>query len=263
LGTKTIRGALHNFRRQLEQGKKVRLGLGLDRFFTLQPGEILVFMARAGVGKTAWAVNILQNLMEQGYRVMFFSLEMSDVQILLRLAQLYYGRPKHIIEEGYKREGDGYLEEMLSAYDDFIIEDTNALTTGEVKWKTKMVAPDVIVIDYLQYLRAQGSEDGSYAKATRNMLNLKALAKDVEIPLIVLSQTSRAGGSGDTPISMEMGRDTGAIEETADYLLGAWRKDDDTIQCRVLKNRHGRLGTVLWTFEADVMRFIFKDEEGY
>lgn len=64
-------------------------------------------------------------------------------------------------------------------------------------------------------------------------------------------------------MSMDMGRDTGAIEETADYLLGAWRKDDSTIACRVLKNRHGRLGTVFWTFEADVMKFVFEAEEGW
>ena len=245
----------------MTQGKKVKLGLGLDNYLVMAPGEILVMMARAGVGKTAWAVNVTHNLIEQGYQVLFFSLEMTDAQILLRLLQLYYGLPRAIIEDGIKDEGVSFMKEFTEFATDLHIESQNNLTVGDIRLKTNQVNPDVIFIDYLQYVKGFGSSP--YEKATGTVMALKALAKSEDVPIIVLSQTSRAGGSGDTPVSMNMARDTGAIEETADYLLGAWRNEQGQIPCRILKNRHGAVGTVTYDFEPHIMRFNYRGNGGF
>ena len=261
MSIKSVIGCYRGLKDQLTQGKKVKLGLGLDNYFVMAPGEILVMMARAGVGKTAWACNVTHNLIEQGYQVLFFSLEMTSAQILLRLLQLYYGLPKAIVEEGIKDEGVSFMKEFTEFATDLHIEEQNNLDVGDIRLKTNQVNPDVIVIDYLQYIRGYGNSP--YEKATNTILALKGLAKSEDIPIIVLSQTSRAGGSGDTPVSMNMARDTGAIEETADYLLGAWRDEKGEIPCKILKNRHGPFGTILYNFEPHIMRFNYRGNGGY
>ena len=262
MATKTVRGCFQNLQEQLKIGRRIKLGLGLDDYFRMSPGEILIMMARAGVGKTAWACNLINALVEQGCRVLFFSMEMTGESILLRLASLYYAVPQGTIKDWAKEEPE-QLDEFFSVYRDLTVDDTNALTPKDINIRTRTADPDVVIVDYLQYIRGWGQ--GAYEKATNAVIGLKAMAKSQGVPVIALSQTSRAGGDGTVPINMDMARDTGAIEETADYLLGMWRDRDevDKRHCSLLKNRHGRLCHFVYFYNAPLMRFNYRGNGGY
>ena len=117
----------------------------------------------------------------------------------------------------------------------------------------------IIGIDYLGLMDGPGSN--AYESMTRLAKGMKSTAKLIGLPLIVLCQTSRKGGTGYQEVSLDMARDSGAVEESADFCLGLWQNDlsDAVIEqkqliCKILKNRKGAAGSS-WVLDMDPKTF--------
>jgi len=111
--------------------------------------------------------------------------------------------------------------------------------------REKNIKVGVVGIDYLGLMEGPGSSE--YEVVSRLATGLKSTAKLLNIPVIVLAQVSRKGASGNTEISLDMGRGSGAIEEAADFVLGLWQAGDEDSEkeliCKILKNRKGPIGS--------------------
>jgi len=108
----------------------------------------------------------------------------------------------------------------------------------------------VVGVDYLGLMDGPGSNE--YEVMSRLAVGVKTTAKMLNLPMVVLSQVNRTGGSGEVEISLNMGRGSGAIEEGADFVLGMWQVGDETKQlvCKILKNRKGGIGSK-WLLELN------------
>ena len=131
----------------------------------------------------------------------------------------------------------------------------------------------VVGIDYLQLMNADGKEYEAVSKLARG---IKDIAKEINLPIIVLCQVSRKGGDGEVEISLDMGRGSGAIEEGADFVLGLWQserngdvigedepKSEYDLICRILKNRKGKKGS-RWVLNLNPATFqLMSDSTPY
>lgn len=238
---KTAMQALIGYRNRPTSG--IQLGFaGLDAAFHpgLLPGQVMVMLAKTGVGKTVLLCNLAYNLRHQ--RVLFITLEMMAEEIWVRLARIYR------FYEPYASD-----ETIAAAYANLRICDANKLTETDfaslVEEYTEDVGerPEVAFVDYLGYY-ARGRQGGSaYEKATDAVMQLKAEGKQHDLSVITPAQVNRSAQDG-KPIDGDAARDSGAIEETADLLVGVWRTDDaldvggvpnGKLHLKVLKSRHG------------------------
>ena len=250
--------------RMLESYREHIRGLKSNRFITgineidrrirgVSGGEVLVIIARAGSFKTAWLQNMLRNYIHHSsWGAVLFEIEMPISNITERYHEMVQGISGREIEGFYTQDQEGvglYREDMER---DFIkdlahlfviptkvgtpqIEKYVALIQKHHKIKVGLVG-----IDYLGLMDGEGR--GEYEIVTNIARSVKEVAKLLDLPIILLSQTSRKGGTGDTEIDLDMGRGSGAIEENADFVLGLWQDHDDLI-CKIIKNRKGSKGT--------------------
>lgn len=236
---------------RMETGYKV-----LDEVLRLFPGMVMVLMARPAVGKTAWACNVISRMRK--HQTIFFSLEMPAIQVWERIAQIDLNMQQWELEDRIRHGDAGLLVEVATRYPNLYIMDKNAMTVQDmINVINRHEGPvDMVVVDYLQYVRAPGAS--GYERTTAAIRDMKRLAKECNVLVVVLSQLSREGGNGGQPVSSNMARDSGAVEETADYLLGAWRPEldpgckwdqKDLLKVAVLKNRFGPLA--LYGFHWD------------
>lgn len=235
----------------------------------LQKSDLIILAARPSMGKTAFALNIAQNIALKGKkRVAMFSLEMSKEQLGLRLLamearvdskKLRVGNlnPEHWenVQEAIKRFADA----------DIIIDDTPGLGVMELRNKVRRMNQekkiDLILIDYLQMMSGEGLSGGGenrQQEVSQISRYLKQMAREVECPVVVLSQLSRAVESrqGDKrPILSDL-RESGAIEQDADVVMFLYRDDyykrdqepTNIAEVIIAKQRMGETGTIklLW-----------------
>lgn len=233
-------------------------------------GELFVLIARAGSFKTAFLQNMLLNHSQNNDVIVpFFSIEMPVASVTERFHQIVSGTSGREVEDFYQKLPDS--QEFLDGLEkDFKHRLRNLLVIPtrvgimdivrytqliEKKWGRPVGA---IGIDYLGLMEGKGKD--AYAKVSQVVADLKAMAKALNLPVVVISQTSRKGGHGEIEIEMDMARDSGAIEENADFALGmysipadpkdqgqqaafaAQQEDEDVpsiVICKVLKNRKG------------------------
>jgi 5S rRNA maturation endonuclease (ribonuclease M5) len=221
----------------------IKLGFtGLDAAFLpgLLPGQVMVMLAKTGVGKTVLLCNLAYNL--RRHKVLFITLEMTAEEIWVRIARIYR------FYEPFASD-----ETIAAAYANLRICDANRLSEEDferlVEEYTEDVGgkPDVAFVDYLGYY-ARGRKGGSqYEKVTDAVMQLKAEAKKHQFAIITPAQVNRVAKDG-KPLDTDDARDSGAIEETADLLVGVWRSDDaldlnalpnGKLHLKILKSRHG------------------------
>ena len=218
-------------------------------------GEVLTIIARAGSFKTATLQNMLKNYIDNSaWAAVFFSLEMPVASLTERYFGILDGCGGREVEKMF-REPDQH--NVMTASISQFEENLKRLYVVPVK----ISIPDIpkyinlieseynvkvglIGIDYLGLIDAHGTSE--YEITSRIAKNIKQTAKLLNLPVIVLSQVNRKGGDGQSEISLEMGRGSGAIEEGADFVLGLWQiggKDERELICRILKNRKGAPGS--------------------
>lgn len=258
----TATEALARYRNRPTHGLKFGWS-GLDSAFLpgLLPGQVAVFLAKTGVGKTVLLCNLAYNLRNR--RVLFITLEMTAEEIWTRIARIYrFYHPfasDDTIAAEYKwlricdsnRLSESDFERLVDEYIDDV---------GE--------KPELAFVDYLGYY-ARGRKGGSqYEKTTDAIMQLKAEAKKHEFAIITPAQVNRGAIAG-KPLDVDDARDSGAIEETADLLVGVWRSDDaldanvgipnGKLHFKILKSRHGNLGRV-FLMQMGLMSLVVVDD---
>ncbi len=236
-----------------------RISLGypsLDRWHRgLARGEVCVALARTGVGKTALAANILERAaVKHRLQALLFSLEMSGEEITERILAMSLGEPAHVVATFARHANSSIAQQAagtLAPWDCVRIIDAPC----RLKDLEAAIAahPDtrLAVIDYLGMIVPP--RQGSLYEVTSELARgLKRIARARRVGLIVLAQIGRQGETGGVPVGLRDARDSGAIEEASDYVLGLWRPDlaeaNGTppvenqivdLKVRLLKNRSG------------------------
>jgi replicative DNA helicase len=242
----------------------------LDRaIIGLNKTDLILLAARPGMGKTSFALNIAENVAKNGYKVGFFSLEMSKEQLTNRIISSTAGISGRKVRTGQfsKEEWEQFTElcEKLSALG-LYIDDTANITVPEMKARLRRLGGlDLVIIDYLQLVSCARSNPNRVQEISTITRHLKIMAKELEIPVICLSQLSRASEhrSEHRPILSDL-RDSGSIEQDADVVMflyreGYYSKDDPDVsnesECIISKNRHGETGSIIMHWHSEFTKF--------
>ncbi|RLI45755.1 replicative DNA helicase [Candidatus Bathyarchaeota archaeon] len=243
-----------------------------------QKSDLIILAARPSMGKTTLALNMAENAaVEYGYTVAMFSLEMSKEQLGMKLMSSQTGIPLNNIKYGRMSQSDwdkvNDLTPLINS--NILIDEQGAITPFEMKTKLRKLKHDnpelaMVIVDYLQLMSAgkgfKGSREQEISYISRS---LKLIAKELNLPVIALSQLSRAVESrGDKKPQLSDLRDSGAIEQDADIVSFVYRpeyygftKDADEqdltgkAQVLIAKNRNGTLGDAVLNTAFEVSRF--------
>ena len=257
----------------------------LDRAISgLNNSDLILLAARPGMGKTSMALNILLDAgKKSGKKVAFFSLEMSREQLALRLISSECFVDNKKLVTGKLTDED--WESVAAAADSLnrstiLIDDDSSVTVADILAKCRRVEDlGLIIIDYLQLMQSAGGKSGNRGENRQQIVSdisrsLKIMAKDLNVPVLCLSQLSRANESRQDkrPMLSDL-RESGAIEQDADIVLflyreGYYNKDAENpnlAECIIAKNRHGETGTVelQWTPEFTTFTDMERRREEY
>ena len=235
----------------------------------LEGGDMIVIGARPGVGKSAFVTQVTTSLARSGKRVGFYNLEMQEKQIYERFVVAESGIGLTRLRRAVRFLGDEE-ERFQRANEVLEKEERIVITTGskamsEIRSESRHMGYDVIVIDYLQLLKADKTYRGNrYAEVGAISKAIKALAMELNIPVIALSQLNRVSEARDTkePTMSEL-REAGDIEQDASVILLMWnlsKNDPSRKGIKVEKQRQGRTGKMMLRFNGDLMRFEETDE---
>jgi replicative DNA helicase len=238
-----------------------------------QPAELVVVAARPSMGKTAFCLNIAANSAAEGQGVAIFSLEMSKEALVQRMLTATARVDSHRVRQGALRDSDftqlARAAGILQTYQ-LWIDDTPSITLLEMRSKARRLKIDndvrLVVVDYLQLMRSPEYSENRVQEISDISRSLKALARELEIPVIALSQLSRASeqrGGERKPILSDL-RDSGAIEQDADLVIFIHRaeyydREDESkrglAEVMLAKNRNGPTGDVQLKFTREYTRF--------
>src|SRR6201989_925513 len=268
-----------------EQGREVT-GLAthyieFDRMTSgLQQSELIIIAARPSMGKTAWAINIAQNCAVRDNKVVaIFSLEMSKESLLRRMLASEANVNSRLIQTGFIPRSDrdkliNALERLMTSK--MFVDDTPGITLAEMRAKCRRLLQqegrlDLIVIDYLQLMTGSaGSSQKKFENRTQEVSSgsrgLKALAKELRVPVVALSQLSRGSEqrTGDKKPLLSDLRESGSIEQDADVVAFIHReeyydRENEDLKGKaeiiIAKQRNGPTGVVHMAYLADYTRF--------
>ncbi|BAP39542.1 replicative DNA helicase [Metamycoplasma canadense] len=297
-----ISDTANNILQQILRKENNEIGVGLQLGFPeldevllgLNPGDLTILAARPAMGKTAFALNIANNVAKKGKTVLFFSLEMSNPQLVQRMIAIDSTVPISKLKTKELEINDQrnliHTVEDMSTWNVFL-NDRATLTISDIITLSKRFARnskvDLVIIDYLQLIgdsskRSQENRQLEVAKISRS---LKQLGRELECPIIALSQLSRGVEKREdkTPLISDL-RESGAIEQDADRVIFLHRDDyyknkkistdnastssfelkqnDDKSRASltnviVAKNRHGATKTIQLIFAPDYNKFIY------
>lgn len=249
----------------------------------LKPEELIIIAARPSMGKTAWALNIASNCaLRSGLHVGVFSLEMSSESLLRRVLLAETRISKHkfdkkTLSKDERLRAIEVLERIMSS--PLFIEDTAFTTMPEIRAKARRLKQDkgldLLIIDYLQLIEPPKAEN-RVQEVTAISRGLKGLAKELGIPVICLSQLSRAceQRADKRPVLSDL-RDSGSIEQDADIVAFIYRDEvynagnpetQNTAEIILAKQREGPIGTIEMIYLKEYVRFhdqAYRGEDGY
>ena len=237
-----------------------------------QKSDLIIIAARPSVGKTALATTLAMNAAAVGKKIAIFSIEMSSEQIGARMLSSASGVPLQKIRQGVDN-GMDLARIAAGVYEveraDINVDDSPAATPGELRSKCRRLLSDrgvdLIIVDYLQLMSPDRvSKDGNRVNDVSDISRgLKMLARELNVPVIALSQLSRSSEyreSGEPRLSDL--RDSGAIEQDADVVLMLWKKGDvafddidETVYAKIAKHRNGPTGLAELQFHRPTAKF--------
>lgn len=252
------------------------LSTGLDKLDEmtsgLQRGDLVIVAARPSMGKTSFAMNIAEHAaIHEKKRVAVFSMEMPDEQLVMRLLS-----SNARIDQSRIRNGQLQTEDwprltaganMLSQAPIFI-DDEGGLSPNEVRARCRRLKRDgglgLIVVDYLQLMTVPGNKEGRTSEISEISRSMKSLAKELEVPVIALSQLNRnlEQRPDKRPVMSDL-RESGGIEQDADVIMFIYRdevynkntENPGTAEIIIGKQRNGPIGTVPAAFHGQYTRF--------
>ena len=239
----------------------------------LQPADLIIVAGRPSMGKTTIAMNMAENVaLKSGMPVAVFSMEMPGEALAMRMMSSLGRIDQHKVRTG-KLDDDDWPRLTsainLLAETKLFIDDTPALTPTEVRSRARRLTREhgqlgLIVLDYLQLMQSPSSGDNRVQQISDISRGLKALAKELNVPVIALSQLNRnlEQRPNKRPVMSDL-RDSGAIEQDADLILFVYRDevynedspDKGIAEVIIGKQRNGPLGTVRLTFLGQYTRF--------
>jgi replicative DNA helicase len=239
----------------------------------LQKGDLIIVAARPSMGKTSFALNLAYNVaLREKVGVGVFSLEMAREQLVMRMLGSSAGFNLHNLRRGKLRAED--WPRLTQACDQLSqlpisIDDTSGISVLEMKAKARRLKQQhglgLIIVDYLQLMTSHGKVENRQQEISAISRNLKGMAKDLEIPVIALSQLSRGVESrGDHKPLLSDLRESGAIEQDADVVMFIYREevykpDDETVRnlatIIIGKQRNGPIGAFDLHFHKEFTRF--------
>lgn len=253
----------------------------LDKLLNgFQPSDMIIVAARPGVGKTSFCLNIAENAaINDNKTVAIFSLEMSKEQLVMRLLS-----SEAMVDQTKLRKGTVNHDEYdaLTAAASVLmnapifIDDTAGINIMEIRGKARRLQAehglDLIIIDYLQLMQSSGSNrktENRQQEISDISRNLKLLARELDVPIVALSQLSRAvEQSADKRPNLSHLRESGSLEQDSDVVLFIYRasyhnsedeeemEDDKTAEIIVGKHRHGPTGKVKMVFLNEYTKFV-------
>jgi replicative DNA helicase len=256
----------------------------LDNYLAgLQKSDLVILAARPSLGKTALAMNIARNVAKQKIPVGIFSLEMSKEQLVDRLlageagVDLWGLRTGHLSMEGENNDlsriqmAMGTLAEMP-----IYVDDAASATILQMRTMARRLKLEhglgLIIVDYLQLMEGRGSADNRVQQVSEISRSLKGLARELDVPVLALSQLSRAVESrgGGIPRLSDL-RESGSIEQDADVVLFIYREDKDRpdserkniAEIHIAKHRNGPTGKVELYFEEKEVSFKSIDKHHF
>ena len=282
--SEVVRAVYDNLNRIAQEGERLPgIPTGLtdldNRILGLNKGELVLIASRPGMGKTSIAMNIVMNAAKTtGKAVAVFSLEMSREQLVSRLLS---GEAR--IDNQKLLKGNLNAEEWrrivtaastVSATN-ILIDDNPTLSVADMNAQCRRVSNlGLVVVDYLQLMQSAGGKQNSSDNRQQIVADmsrmLKIMAKELEVPVLCLSQLSRAneGRSDKRPMLSDL-RESGAIEQDADVVIGLYREGYYNKECEnpnaaeaiVLKNRKGETGTVNLLFLSEYTTYVSLDRK--
>ncbi len=254
------------------KGSLTGLGSGyedLDKLTTgFQPSELIIIAGRPGTGKTAFALNLAYNVaLKAKEPVAIFSLEMSKVQLGMRFLSMDSGIDSKQLRVGFLRDND-YLE-LLSSLErlsdlPIYIDETSAITVLEMKAKCRRLKRakglGLVIVDYLQLVQGKKDVESRQLEISEISRGLKAMAKDLGVPVIAVSQLNRKVEERPNrrPQLADL-RESGAIEQDADLIMFLYKddtqSDSNTLKVEIAKNRNGPMGSFRLVFVPNITRF--------
>jgi len=244
----------------------------------LQKSDLIILAARPGMGKTSLALNILLNAAKAGHKVAMFSLEMPVQQIVNRLIASEASLNSSNLRKG-KLNAEEWNKLQIGitnlAKNQIFLDDTGGITVAELASKTRMLKMkqglDLVVIDYIQLMKGTGEASRELEISTISR-SLKVLAKELDIPMLVLAQLNRnvENRPNKRPRISDL-RESGAIEQDADQILFIYRgeiygdkdMEEGVAEIIIAKNRHGSIGEFFLVFQSEFTRFENRMDESY
>jgi replicative DNA helicase len=240
----------------------------------LQPSDLVIVAARPSMGKTAFAMNLVESVLIKAERpVLVFSMEMPADSILMRMLSSLGQINQTRVRTGKLEEDDWpRLTTAVSMLKDrpLYIDDSPGLSPSDVRSRSRRVAREIkqdfgmIMVDYLQLMRVPGMNEGRTAEISEISRSLKALAKEMKCPVVALSQLNRSleQRTDKRPMNSDL-RESGAIEQDADVIMFIYRdeyyhedsQDKGIAEIIIGKQRNGPIGRIKLQFQGQYTRF--------
>lgn len=244
----------------------------------LQKSDMVILAARPSMGKTAFALCVARSAAAKGHKVLIFSLEMSKHQLSQRLIAMEAAVDAQKLRTGNLEDGDwnkitATIDRLGEA--DITIDDTPGLSMMEIKNKCRRLKAerglDLVVLDYLQLMNFEGKSESRQQEVSSLSRALKQLAREMDCPVLVLSQLSRATETrtDHRPILSDL-RESGAIEQDADVVLFLYRDEvynpeterPGECEVNIAKQRNGPTGVVEVMWQESYTKFVNKSNRG-
>ena len=257
---------------------KCKVKTGFDSIDTkirgLMPGETMCILGKTSVGKSAFLQNIGLNFAKtSGEPVLFFSLEMPITAVYERTLQIETGLTGYEIENSFKRNEEEIKIKAnlaLNNIENFYIITKTGLNLDQIKHFISFAEQYIyrkktglILVDYLSLVRGTGKD--LYEQTSRVARGIKDLAKDLNVPVIFLSQVTKAAGEYDE-LYINSARDSGVVDEASDFVLALWKEKDTRTDAGdipqmlgILKNRKGGLGKIKIKMSKRSLKIIERD----
>ena len=270
---KTVEELAAEYTGYIESLKDSRIQLGYSaidaRLRAVAPGEVLTVLAKSGVGKSAFVQSVIANIAstQPGIDSLFCSMEQPLAQCFERWAQMVHCVTGAEVEQGwqsipYRQE---VMSDMTKRFGDRVLtcgvpglrlsEVSQVVDYAEMRTGRKV---NLLCLDYMGLIDGSDMDRTLYGQTSRVAREIKNLAKSKNLVVLLLCQVSRSeGDDGSKPLSIGSARESGAIEESADYLLGLYRpnvsepESDNEIVIQILKNRKGQIATNGFSYYFD------------
>ena len=266
--------ALHRYAEQIDARGDLRVGIktGFDTLDKktggLQPSDLILIAGRPGLGKTSLALNVVEHAAVVEHKICaLFSMEMSEMQVVQRLVSM-----RAEIDGNRMRRGRLSQQEFvaISAASSelqqapIFVEESSRLNVTDILAKSRRLQAerglDLLVIDYLQLIEGAEDDESRVLEVARISRSLKAIARELEVPVIALSQLSRQIEQRGTEPMLSDLRESGALEADADLVMFLWQKDrkdrdEGIVRLKLAKHRNGPTGDFDLHFQSELTRF--------